>query len=257
MAQPAVNGRVKIRLYVEAALGSGAEVPVARDQAHYLFTVMRLGPGDALKLFNGRAGEWLASVAEAGKRAGRLVCRERTQPQSEPPDLWLAFAPVKKAHTDFIAEKACELGCSRLVSVFTRFTNAERVNVERLSAHVVEAAEQCGTLAVPEVAEPMALERLLADWDPARRLLFCDESGTGAPALKVLQRAGPGPWAVLIGPEGGFVAPERDRLAALPQAYAVSLGPRILRADTSAVAALALWQAVLGDWLGDSFGGRQ
>jgi 16S rRNA (uracil1498-N3)-methyltransferase len=248
MAQPAANCRAKIRLFVAAALGAGTEVGLERNQAHYLFAVMRLRPGDALKLFNGRDGEWLAEVAEAGKRAGRLVCCQRSRDQSPPADLWLVFAPVKKARTDFIAEKACELGCSRLIPVFTRFTNAERVNVQRLGAHVVEAAEQCGALAVPEVAEPVALERLLAGWDPARRLLFCDEGGAGAPALEVLRKAGPGPWAVLIGPEGGFESEERDRLAALPQAHAVSLGPRTLRADTAAVAALALWQATLGDW---------
>ncbi len=238
----------KIRLFVEAALSPGAAVPLGREQAHYLFGVMRLGPGEAVLAFNGTDGEWLAEVAEAGKRGGALACRERTRPQTLPPDLWLVFAPVKKARTDFIAEKACEMGCRRLVPVFTRFTNSERVNVERLRAHAVEAAEQCGLVSVPEVAEPVTLAALLDGWDPERRLIFCDESGAGTPATEALAQAGPGPWAVLTGPEGGFSPEERARLAALPFAVAVSLGPRILRADTAAVAALALWQAALGDW---------
>jgi len=244
MAQSAA----KIRLFVEAPLAAGAAVTLGRDQAHYLFGVMRLVPGEALLLFNGRDGEWLATVAEAGRRAGILTCVERTRPQSAPPDLWLVFAPIKKARTDFIAEKACEMGCRRIVPVFTRFTSSERVNAGRLRAHAVEAAEQCGLLAVPEVAEPLPLAALLDGWDPDRRLLFCDESGAGTPALETLRAQPTGPWAVLTGPEGGFSPEERACLAASPFAHAVSLGPRILRADTAAVAALALWQAVLGDW---------
>ncbi len=247
MAQPAA----KIRLFVEAELSPGAAVPLGREQAHYLSAVMRLGAGDAVLVFNGRDGEWAAEVAETGKRGGLLSCRAQSRPQTDPPDLWLVFAPVKKARTDFIAEKACEMGCRRLVPVFTRFTNAERVNVDRLRAHGIEAAEQCGLVSVPEVARPVSLDALLAGWDPARRLMFCDESGTGVPALGALAAAGSGPWAVLIGPEGGFSAEERERLSVLPFALPVSLGPRILRADTAAVAALALWQAALGDWRGD------
>jgi 16S rRNA (uracil1498-N3)-methyltransferase len=238
----------KIRLFVDAALGAGSAVALGRDQAHYLFGVMRLAAGDAVLIFNGRDGEWLAGVAETGRRAGVLICRERVRPQHRPPDLWLAFAPVKKARTDFIAEKACEMGCRRLIPVFTRFTNSGRVKVERLRAHAVEAAEQCGLLAVPEVAEPMPLQSLLDDWPAGRLLMFCDESGAGAPAMATLRAAGPGPWAILIGPEGGFSPDERSLLAGLAFAHGVSLGPRILRADTAAVAALALWQAVLGDW---------
>jgi len=244
MAQSAA----KIRLFVTPDLVAGTAVPLGREQAHYLFRVMRLGPGDAVLAFNGRDGEWLAEVAEAGKRAGTLICRARTRPQSSPPDLWLVFAPVKKARTDFIAEKACELGCRSLVPVFTRFTNSERVNADRLRAHAVEAAEQCGALSVPAVAEPAAFDALLDGWNPARRLMFCDEGGTAMPAARALAAAAPGPWAVLIGPEGGFSPEERARLAALPFALPVSLGPRVLRADTGAVAALTLWQAALGDW---------
>ena len=244
MAQAAA----KIRLFVEADLGAGAAVALGRDQASYLFSVMRLGPGDRLRLCNGRDGEWIAEVAEAGKRAGLLACRERTRAQDAPPDLWLAFAPVKKARTDFIAEKACELGCRRVIPVFTRHTDAQRVNRERLSAHAVEAAEQCGLLTVPEIAEPVTLDRLLADWPAGRRLMFCDESGQGPAAGAALGAAGPGPWGVLIGPEGGFAPEEAERLRGMAGTVPVSLGPRILRADTAAVAALALWQATLGDW---------
>jgi 16S rRNA (uracil1498-N3)-methyltransferase len=247
MAQPAA----KIRLFVEAPLRLEAPVPLSREQAHYLFSVMRLGPGAPVLLFNGRDGEWLAEVAEAGRRAGSLVCRKAIRPQDAPPDLWLAFAPVKKARTDFIVEKATELGCARILPLRTRHTQAERVNTARLRALALEAAEQCGRLTVPEVAEPASLASLLdglAGSRPRRRLLFCDESGAGRPLLAALGEAAAGPWAILTGPEGGFDAGERARLAAHPLAVSVSLGPRILRAETAAVAALALWQAVLGDW---------
>lgn len=244
MAQP----NAKIRLFVEADLGPGADVPLAREQAHYLFGVMRKAAGDRLLVFNGRDGEWLAGIVQAGRRGGWLSCVERVREQALPPDLWLLFAPVKKARTDFIAEKACELGCRRLVPVFTRHTNSERVRTDRLRAHAVEAAEQCGLTAVPEVAEPLTLGALLDGWEAGRRILFCDESGTGRPVRDVLEQAGPGPWAVLIGPEGGFAPDEAERLRALPFAHAVTLGPRILRADTAAVAALTLWQASMGDW---------
>jgi len=238
----------KIRLFVEVPLGPGTEIALSREHANYLFAVMRLGPGDAVLLFNGRDGEWRAVVREAGKRAGLLACAEQTRAQESPPDLWLLFAPVKKARTDFIAEKACEMGCRRLVPVFTRHTNSERVNRERLQAHAVEAAEQCGLVAVPEVAEPVTLERLLTDWPADRRIAFCDEAGPAEPAIMALSAAGRGPWAVLTGPEGGFAPDEAAALRAKPYCTPVSLGPRILRADTAAVAALALWQAALGDW---------
>ena len=238
----------KIRLYVPAPLRAGALVALGRDQAHYLANVMRQRAGDRIALFNGRDGEWAAEITAAGKREVTLTCRERLRAQSEPPDLWLCFAPVKKARTDFIAEKACEMGCRRLIPVFTRHTNSERVRTDRLAAHAIEAAEQCGLLSVPEIAEPVDLGRLLADWPADRKLMFCDESGTAPPATEVLEEAGPGPWAVLTGPEGGFTPEEAERLRVMDQAHPVSLGPRILRADTAAVAALALWQAVLGDW---------
>ncbi|MEM8752882.1 MAG: 16S rRNA (uracil(1498)-N(3))-methyltransferase [Pseudomonadota bacterium] len=238
----------KIRLFVEAALGPGAAVALGRDQAHYLTGVMRLARGAEVALFNGRDGEWRATLEEAGKRAATLRCGERLREQTEPPDLWLLFAPIKKARTDFIAEKAAEMGARRLQPVFTRFTNSERVNEERLRAHCVEAAEQCGLLSVPEVAAPERLDRAIDRWDPARRLMFCDEAAPQADAIAALSAAGPGPWAVLIGPEGGFAPEEAGRLRAAPFATAVSLGPRVLRADTAAVAALTVWQAALGDW---------
>lgn len=219
---------------------------LSADQAHYLFAVMRLGKGAVVALFNGRDGEWRAEVMEAGKRGGVLVCDSQTKGLQMPPDLWLLFAPIKKARTDFIVEKAAEMGVRRIVPVQTRHTNSERIRQDRLQAHAVEAAEQCGGTFVPEVAELVALDRLLAGWPADRRILWCDEVLVGARvALEGLE---PGPWAILIGPEGGFSDAEAARLRAMPQVVAVSLGPRILRADTAAVAALALWQSVLGDW---------
>lgn len=244
MAQP----DAKIRLHVACPLGPGADVALGREQAHYLFNVMRREPGDLVRLFNGSDGEWLAEVVAADRRAGRLRATEQTVAQTEPPDLWLLFAPIKKARTDFIAEKACELGCRRLVPVFTRNTSTERVNTERLRAHAIEAAEQCGLVSVPEITAPVTLEALLAAWPGDRQILFCDETGPRPPALEVLKRADPGPWAVLIGPEGGFSPDEALQLRRMRLANPVSLGPRILRADTAVVAALTLWQSTLGDW---------
>ncbi|WP_370400518.1 16S rRNA (uracil(1498)-N(3))-methyltransferase [Sulfitobacter sp. JB4-11] len=235
----------KIRLYVEQDLTPGQSVPLSRDQAHYLFGVMRLGVGAQMLLFNGRDGEFLADVAEAGKRGGVLACVEQTRPLQMPPDLWLLFAPIKKARTDFIVEKAAEMGAARIVPVMTEFTNAGRVQRERLQAHAVEAAEQCGGTFVPEVAEAVKLGAVLDRWDAARQIMFCDEAQAGTSAnLPAVQ----GPWAVLIGPEGGFSQNERARLLGLDHAHAVSLGPRILRADTAVVAALTVWQQALGDW---------
>ena len=235
----------RIRLFVDQALAPGQAIGLTADQAHYLFSVMRLGPGASVLVFNGRDGEWRAEVAEAGRRGGVLLAREMTAPLRLPPDLWLMFAPIKKARTDFIVEKAVELGVARIVPVQTRFTNAERIRQDRLQAHALEAAEQCGATMVPEVAELVPLDRLLADWPAHRRILWCDEALAGhgsAPALT------PGPWAVLIGPEGGFSTDEQQRLRAMEQVTPISLGPRILRADTAAVAALVLWQAAVGDW---------
>ncbi|MDJ0826397.1 MAG: 16S rRNA (uracil(1498)-N(3))-methyltransferase [Rhodobacter sp.] len=236
----------KVRLYVDHPLGPGQSVPLSRDQAHYLFGVMRLGTGDRLAIFNGRDGEFSAEVVRAGKRDGLLKADERTRPLQPPPDLWLLFAPIKKARTDFIVEKAAELGAARILPVATAHTNAERIRRDRLQAHAIEAAEQCGGTFVPEVAELQRLDALLDAWPTGRRLLFCDEALAGA--RETLDGAPPGPWAILIGPEGGFSDAERARLTALPFTHKISLGPRVLRADTAAVAALALWQSTLGDW---------
>jgi len=238
--------RAKIRLFVDAALGAAQSVAVSRDQANYLFNVMRLQNGAHVALFNGRDGEWLAEVVQSNKRGGILLCLEQSLPLQLPPDLWLLFAPIKKARTDFIVEKAAEMGAARILPVQTRFTNAERLRQDRLQAHAIEAAEQCGGTFVPEVAELARLETVLAKWPEERQIMFCDETLVGTQA--VLGAAKPGKWAILIGPEGGFAPEEQAMLRALPQAVAVSLGPRILRADTAAVAALTLWQSTLGDW---------
>ncbi|MCH8489827.1 MAG: 16S rRNA (uracil(1498)-N(3))-methyltransferase [Oceanicaulis sp.] len=338
------------RLFVDAPLSEGAALILERDQAHYLVSVMRRQPGDGVRVFNGRAGEWRAVLASAGKREARLELAERLREQAVPPPLTLYFAPVKKARTDFIVEKATELGARAIIPVLTRRTQAERVRTDRLSALAREAAEQTERLDVPVIGEPVRLESLLDAWPPDQRLIFCDETG-GAPMLEALlavrdeqrfrvsadgqfieaeviaealhhptptlpsrggsgsapdeaygadrsigratasgngQSAGKseaadtalppppgegrgggrsGPdvppasddseqrntektqhWAILIGPEGGFAPEERERLRGLPGVVPVSLGPRILRADTAAAAALALWQAVMGDW---------
>lgn len=238
----------KIRLFVTDALHEGASIPLDVDRAHYLFSVMRLAAGARIAVFNGRDGEWLAEVAEAGKRRGVLVARTPGRPQRRLPDLWLLFAPIKKTRTDFIVEKAAELGVARILPVFTRHTNAERLRPERLRAHAIEAAEQCEETTVAEVAEPARLDALLDGWDPARRILFCDERREAPPAATALAAAPDGPWAILIGPEGGFAPEEFDRLSRLDHVMPVSLGPRVLRADTAAVAAITLWQALRGDW---------
>ncbi|MEM7473263.1 MAG: 16S rRNA (uracil(1498)-N(3))-methyltransferase [Pseudomonadota bacterium] len=237
----------KIRLSVDHDLVPGNSVPVDRDQANYLFNVMRLSVGALILLFNSRDGEFLAEVADAGKRRGLLLVKEQTKPLHMPPDLWLLFAPIKKARTDFIVEKAAEMGTARIWPVSTEFTNSDRIRQDKLQAHAMEAAEQCGGTYVPEVAELAKLATLLDTWPEDRQLMFCDEARIG-PA-ETLSNAKPGKWAILIGPEGGFSSAERDRLHAMPQTTPISLGPRILRADTAAVAALTVWQAALGDWV--------
>lgn len=221
---------------------AGERVTLSPDQAHYVAGVMRMRAGDALAVFDGRSGEHAARVVEAGRRAAVLELGERTAPLRRPPDLWLLFAPIKKARTDFVVEKAAELGAARIVPVRTERTQSERVRRGRLQAHAVEAAEQCGGTFVPEVAEMAALGALLEGWDPGRRLMFCDEGAAG----EAVPPDAPAPAAILVGPEGGFAPAERERLRGM--ASVVSLGPRILRADTAAVAALSLWQASRGDW---------
>lgn len=237
----------EVRLYVDHPLAAGQPVPLSRDQANYLFSVMRLGVGDAVWLFNGRDGEWKAEVAEAGKRRGTLLPQAQTRALQMPPDLWLLFAPIKKARTDFIVEKATELGVSRIVPLRTDYTNSERLRQDRLQAHAIEAAEQCGGTVVPEVTELTTLDKVLTHWPADRHLIFCDEQTAGVSSdMRTLNAVAPA--AILIGPEGGFSQNERERLRSLAQVIPVSLGPRILRADTAAVSALTLWQAALGDW---------
>ncbi len=221
-------------------------MPLDAAQAHYLSGVMRQGPGDEIAVFNGRDGEWRARLLTAARRGGEVEPLDQSAPQRDPPDLWLVFAPIKKARTDFIVEKAAELGAARILPVQTDHTNADRIARDRLQAHAVEAAEQCGGTFVPEVAGLVPLGRLLDGWDAARRILWADEALAG-PA-QVLAGLPGGRWAVLIGPEGGWSPAERARLSAMPCVTRISLGPRILRADTAAVAALSLWQAALGDW---------
>jgi 16S rRNA (uracil1498-N3)-methyltransferase len=235
----------KLRLYVTADLGAGLGVAASEAQAHYLLHVMRAKPGQRVALFNGRDGEWLAEIGALSKRGVTLTCLTRTALQAEVPDLWLVFAPIKKTPSDYLTQKATELGAALLQPVITRRTIVARVNSERMAANAIEAAEQSGRLSVPEIRQPVNLEQLLAAWPKQRRLYFCDEGGEAEALAKA---ARPGPAAVLTGPEGGFDPAERDMLRALPFVTPVTLGPRILRADTAALAALAIWQSVRGDW---------
>jgi 16S rRNA (uracil1498-N3)-methyltransferase len=238
--------QAKVRLFVDHPLAQGQTVLLDKDQSNYLFAVMRLKEGAFVALFNGVDGEYQAEVTTANKRSGALMCHAQSKPLQMPPDLWLIFAPIKKARTDFIVEKAAEMGAAKILPVNTDYTNADRIRQDRLQAHALEAAEQCGGTYVPDVTDLQKLDRLLADWDDTRQIMFCDEALVGA--AETLGAASGDKWAILIGPEGGFSPAERDRLHALPFAHAVSLGPRILRADTAAVAAMTIWQQHLGDW---------
>ena len=234
-----------IRLHVTPDLSAGAAVAPTLDQSRYLTQVMRLKLGDDLLIFNGRDGEWRATIAEVLKKGVVLRAGEQVRPQTLGPDLELIVAVVKKSRVETIVEKAAELGARRVRLTVTQRTNVEHVRLDRLDAIAIEAAEQTGRLDVPTVDDPEKLAVLLDGWDGARRLMFCDETG-GAPVAAAVSE--PGPWAILIGPEGGFSPEERERLRALPYTTAVSLGPRILRADTAAIAAMTLWQAAVGDW---------
>ncbi|RIA43669.1 16S rRNA (uracil1498-N3)-methyltransferase [Hephaestia caeni] len=245
-ATPAWPPQSTPRLFVEAPLHAGAAIPLDGAPAHYLLSVMRLKEGDPVKLFDGMSGEWLGIARAVRKRDLVLEVTEKLREREAVPDLWLCAAPIKKGRIDWVAEKACELGVARLVPVLTRRTVVDRVKDERLRAHMIEAAEQCGRTAVPELGETLTLDAMLARWPTGRALFFADETG-GAPALDAM-RARAGPAAILIGPEGGFDDAERAAIRALPQAIGISLGPRILRADTAAAATVALWMAAAGDW---------
>jgi 16S rRNA (uracil1498-N3)-methyltransferase len=236
------------RLFVTAALEPGAMVMLDEGQTHYLLHVLRAKAGDRVLLFNGRDGEWQAEITTAGKRGVALTMRARTAPQASAPDLWLVFAPVKKTPSDYLTQKATELGVSKLQPVFTRRTIVTRLNEERLLANAVEAAEQSGRLTVPEIGAVMVLEKLLASWPRERSLYFCDEGGDALPLADAARNAKDGAAAILTGPEGGFDPAEREALRALSFVIPVSLGPRILRADTAALAAVTIWQSVKGDW---------
>lgn len=232
------------RLFVDLPLSIDASQVIDGPAAHYLLNVMRLKAGAPILLFDNRSGEWLASVADAGKRSLTVRVERQMRPIEQVPDLWLCFAPVKKARLDWIIEKATELGVARLQPVITERTIVERVKRERLEAQVIEACEQCGRTALPVLGEPVKLAQLLADWPTARALLFADEAG-GVPLSSV---AAPAPAAILIGPEGGFTTRERNLLLADAAVRRIALGPRILRAETAAIAAISLWMARHGDW---------
>ena len=245
-----------IRLYVNHSLTNGSGFDLDRQQAHYLRNVLRLGAGDMVHLFNGRDGEWRGVIAVAGRAQASVTPLERVRDQAAGPDLWLAFAPVKRARIDLIAEKATELGTSAIIPVMTENTSVSRVNLDRLRANTIEAAEQCGRLTLPDIRQPVSLADLMAGWPAGRRLMVCDETGGGEPVTEALRRikeatdsgSGSGAWGILTGPEGGFSQSELDLLAENPIVMRVGLGPRILRADTAAIAALVCWQAILGDW---------
>jgi 16S rRNA (uracil1498-N3)-methyltransferase len=248
MADDLTEAGGKTRLYVTGDLGADVAVVLDEGQAHYLLHVLRARVGNRVLLFNGRDGEWLAEILAAGKRGMTATCLKQTQTQAFVPDIWLVFAPVKKTPSDYLVQKATELGVSCLLPVFTRRTIVARINEERITANAIEAAEQSARLSVPEIREGMALEKLLAAWPKERRLFFCDEGGDARP-LAEAARGARGPAAILTGPEGGFDPAERQMLRTLPFVTPVTLGSRILRADTAALAALAVWQSVAGDWL--------
>ena len=237
----------KTRLYVTGDLGAGMAVALDEGPSHYLLHVMRAKAGNRVLLFNGRDGEWLAEIGQVSKRGVTATCLGQKRPQAGAPDIWLAFAPIKKTPADYLVQKATELGVSRLLPVFTRRTIVSRVNLERMAANAAEAAEQSERLTVPEIHEATDLDKLLASWPKERRLYFCDEGGDAKPLAEVARNLSD-PAAILTGPEGGFDPAERELLRAQSFVVPVTLGPRILRADTAALAALAIWQSTAGDW---------
>jgi 16S rRNA (uracil1498-N3)-methyltransferase len=238
------------RLFVDQPLQAGGEFALAREQANYLVNVLRLGQNDTILVFNGLDGEWRARLARPSPKTAILQVEAQTRPQQGARDIHYLFAPLKHARLDYMVQKAVEMGAHRLQPVITRRTQASRVNLARMRANAIEASEQCGILALPEIAETIALAKLLDDWPADRLLVFCDEDAPVANPFSTLASALPAgrPLALLVGPEGGFDPAERAHIGRLPQSVAISLGPRILRADTAAVAALAVLQAVAGDW---------
>lgn len=242
----------KIRLYVDMPLQQEVVVELPKDQAHYLHTVMRVAVGSIVLLFNGRDGGWQSKIVEISKKTVLLLPMLCIESQSAPPDVWLVFAPIKKGRLDYMVEKATEMGVAKIVPMATEFTNFSKVKIEKMQANAVEAAEQCERLDVPEVTEIQSLKTLLKTWPEGRHIMFCDESFSDITALEALlsvdKKATKKPWAIFIGPEGGFSETERTLIKARPETTVVSLGPRILRADTAAVVAMSLWQTALGDW---------
>jgi 16S rRNA (uracil1498-N3)-methyltransferase len=239
------------RLFIRASLAAGMLIELDRGQVNYLVNVLRMGEGDSILVFNGRDGEWRAQLTSEGRRAHRLVIGQSTRPQPPAPDLHYLFAPLKHARLDYMVGKAVEMGVGRLRPVLTQHTQVTRINLERMEANAIEAAEQCGILGIPAIDEPVALKALIEAWpenEPQRHIVFCDENDEASDPLRILASLAPSPLAVLIGPEGGFSAEERDLLRGRAFVTALALGPRILRADTAAVASLTLIQATLGDW---------
>jgi 16S rRNA (uracil1498-N3)-methyltransferase len=237
-----------IRLYIPQPISAGAALTPTLDQSRYLTQVMRLQRGDAILVFNGRDGEWRCILADLLKKGVILTAQEQVRPQAIGPDVQLLMAVVKKSAMEFAIEKATELGVRQIRPLLTARTQGHHLRLDRLDAIAIESAEQTGRMDLPMIDDPARLTEVLDGWDPGRRLMFCDETG-GPPVMKTLSAEDAAePWAILIGPEGGFSPQERERLRALPYTVAVSLGPRVLRADTAAVAALTLWQAAVGDW---------
>ncbi len=235
------------RLFVDQPLSSATDIPLAREQAHYVLNVLRMNAGDALCVFNATDGEWLAYLTDVKKKDASFRCERRVSEAKPPPDIDYLFAPLKHARLDYMVQKATELGARRLRPVITARTIAERVNLDRMRANTIEAAEQCNLVFLPEVMEPVSLNATIRDWQPTRKLIYCDETAEQSDPLKSLSTINP-PAAIIVGPEGGFTEEERAMLKALPYVCAISLGPRIMRADTVAIAAFALVQAAIGDW---------
>ncbi len=253
----AIHDLTSERLFVDSALAHGARVELGEAQAHYLVNVLRSKLGAEILVFNGRDGEWRARLTEVKKRSAVLDVLEQTRPQIDGPDIDYLFAPLKHARLDYMVQKAVEMGVAKLSPVQTRRTVPDRVNFDRMRANAIEAAEQCGILRVPEIGELRPLAKVLDNWDAKRTLIFCDEGDEATGPLDTLKSVKAGPIAVLVGPEGGFSGEERELLRAKPYVVALSLGPRIMRADTAAVAALALINATLGDWGGDWSGEKK